>query len=262
MTDRVPAVGGTRTVPAPDAIAHDYLLLALRLDQHIPGLVDGYFGPAELKTQVDMEPLHAPVRMCDEAAALRERLPAEVAETDRRAWLDAQLVALGTHAAALGGERLAYLDEAERCFAYRPPRYPDAVFDRAAAQIEALLPGGGPLSDRLAAWDARFEVPVDRLAGAVEWLVDRLRASARSLFGLPAGEGLRLALVRGQPWAAYAWYDGGRLSRFDLNTDLPVRATDLVDLVAHETYPGIISSTPGRTPTWSTCKDGSKPRSS
>ena len=238
MTDRVPAVGGTRTVRAPDPVARDYLLLALRLDQHIPGLVDGYVGPAELKAQVDMEPLRAPARLGDDAAALRERLPGEVTETDRRAWLDAQLVALGTHAASLGGERLAYLDEAERCFAYRPPRYPDAVFDAAAAQIEALLPGGGPLSDRLAAWDARFEVPVDRLAGAVEWLVDRLRASAESLFGLPAGEGLRLALVRGQPWAAYAWYDGGRRSRFDLNTDLPVRATDLVDLVAHETYPG------------------------
>jgi hypothetical protein len=41
----VPAVGGTRTVPAPDASARDYILLGLRLDQHIPGLVDGYFGP-------------------------------------------------------------------------------------------------------------------------------------------------------------------------------------------------------------------------
>ena len=30
----------------PDPIARDYLLLALRLDRLIPGLVDGYFGPA------------------------------------------------------------------------------------------------------------------------------------------------------------------------------------------------------------------------
>ena len=56
----VPAVGGTRRVPAPDPIATDYLLLGLRLDQHIPGLVDGYFGPAELKARVDMEQLRAP----------------------------------------------------------------------------------------------------------------------------------------------------------------------------------------------------------
>ena len=44
----VAAMGGTRQVPAPDPIATDYLLLALRLDQRIPGLVDGYFGPAAL----------------------------------------------------------------------------------------------------------------------------------------------------------------------------------------------------------------------
>jgi len=36
---RVAAVGGTRTVPEPDAIARDYLLLGLRLD-HNGGRVD------------------------------------------------------------------------------------------------------------------------------------------------------------------------------------------------------------------------------
>ena len=59
MRPQVPAVGGTRTVPAPDPIAADYIRLGLRLDQHIPGLVDGYFGPADLKAEVDMEQRHA-----------------------------------------------------------------------------------------------------------------------------------------------------------------------------------------------------------
>ena len=58
-----PAVGGLRDVPVPDPIARDYLLLALRLDQHIPGLVDGYFGPADLKAQVDIEQLRPPARL-------------------------------------------------------------------------------------------------------------------------------------------------------------------------------------------------------
>ena len=90
--------------PAPDPIARDYLLLALRLDQHIPGLVDGYFGPADLKAQVDMEQLRAagpPARR--RAPRSRDRLPAEVAEPDRRAWLDAQLV--GARDAGRGARR-------------------------------------------------------------------------------------------------------------------------------------------------------------
>jgi hypothetical protein len=234
----VPAVGGLRMVQAPDPIARDYLLLALRLDQHIPGLVDGYFGPADLKAQVDIDQLRSPARLRDDAATLRTRLAAEVTEPDRRAWLDGQLVALETQAAALAGDALPYLEHVARCFAYAPPRIPDARFEAAAATLDKLLPGDGPLADRLAAWDARFVVEVDRLAAVVDWLVARFRATASATFGLPDGEDLRVSLVRGQPWGAYNWFDGGRRSRVDINVDLPVRAPDLIGLVAHETYPG------------------------
>ncbi|HEY6014565.1 MAG TPA: hypothetical protein VIU37_11170, partial [Candidatus Limnocylindrales bacterium] len=235
---RVPAVGGTRTVPAPDPIARDYLLLALRLDQRIPGLVDGYFGPADLKAQVDTEQLRAPARLRDDAAALRERLAVEVDDGRRRAWLDAQLVALERQAAALAGEERPYLDHVARCFAITPPRQPDAEFDTAAARLDGLLPGGGPVADRLAAWDRRFEIPPDRLADILAWLVERCRDRARTLFGLPEGEDLQISLVTGQPWSGYNWFHGGRRSRVDINTDLPVHAGDVVRTVAHETYPG------------------------
>src|SRR4029077_7317714 len=92
-----PAMGGTRTVPPPDPVARDYLLLALRLDQHIPGIVDGYFGPADLKAQVDMEQQRQPAALRDDAIALRDRLGTEVAEADRRDWLHVQLAAIETH---------------------------------------------------------------------------------------------------------------------------------------------------------------------
>ena len=67
MTDaRAPpttlAAGGQREIPVPDPVARDYLLLALRLDQHVPGLVDAYYGPADLKARVDMESLRPPRR--------------------------------------------------------------------------------------------------------------------------------------------------------------------------------------------------------
>lgn len=235
---QVSAVGGVRTVPAPDPIARDYLLLALRLDQHIPGLVDGYFGPADLKAQVDMEQLRQPARLRDDAATLGARLAAEVEAPDRRAWLAAQLVALETQAAALAGEELPYLDYIARCFTYRPPRRPDAEFEAAAAGLDALLPGVGPLPQRLDAWDAQFEIPLDLVEDLARHLVERFRARASSLFGLPEGEDLRLSLVTKKPWSAYNWYDGGRRSRVDVNTDLPSRVPELVNLIAHEAYPG------------------------
>src|SRR5664280_466972 len=84
--------------PAPDPIARDYLLLALRLDRLIPGLVDGYFGPPGLRAQVVAESPSLPSRLRRDAAELRARVAAEVAEPDSRRWLLAQLVALETQA--------------------------------------------------------------------------------------------------------------------------------------------------------------------
>src|SRR4029079_12374961 len=107
--------------------------------------------------------------------------------------LDVQLVALETQAAALAGDPLPYLDHVTRCFDPTPAWIPDERFEDAAARIDELLPGDGSLDDRLAAWDAGLEVPVDRLPDVVDWLVGRFRRAAARRVGLPGGEGLRVS---------------------------------------------------------------------
>jgi hypothetical protein len=234
----VPAVGGTGSVPVPDPIARDYLLLALRLDQRIPGLVDGYFGPADLKATVDLEALAAPARLLDEARVLAARIPAEVAEPARRRWLAAQVAALEAQARALAGDPLPYVEHVTRCFDFEPQRRSETEFAASAAAIAELLPGKGSLDDRLAAWDDRFTVPVDRIPVFADALVARYRDRATAAFGVPAGESLRVGLVTDQPWTGYNWYDGSFRSRVDLNTDVPLRVATLARTIAHETYPG------------------------
>jgi hypothetical protein len=236
--ERIPAVGGVREVPVPDPVARDYLLLALRLDQHVPGTVDGYFGPAELKAATDMEQLRSPARLADDAAALRARLAGEVDDPGRRHWLDLQLRALETVARTRAGEPIAYLDQVTACFAITPTRRPAARLEAAAAALEELLPGTGPLHDRLAADDARWTVPPDRVRSVVDALTPRFRAWAERHFELPPGDSLAVSLVRDQPWSGYNWYDGGYRSRVDFNLDLPIRLPGFIGVVAHETYPG------------------------
>jgi hypothetical protein len=235
---RVPAVGGTRTVPAPDAIATDYLLLALRLDQHVPGLIDAYYGPASLKAQVDMESRRAPSALRDDAAGLRGRVADDVAEADRRTWLTAQLVALETQAAAMAGAVARYEEHVARAFDFTPRRVPEEALDEAGRRLDDLLPGKGDLVPRIEAWDKSLEIPEGRRPAVMDLLVGRFRGRAADLFGLPAGEQLRVSFVRNQPWSAYNWYDGGLHSRVDVNTDLPTQVPDLAHTVAHETYPG------------------------
>jgi hypothetical protein len=231
-------MGGEREVPAPDPIARDYLLLALRMDQRSPGLVDGYFGPAHLKAQVDMEQLRSPAGLVDDARDLLRRIPDEAADVNRARWLTAQARALEVQAMALAGTPLPYLDHVERCFGIRPMLRPDDDFRALGARLEALLPGDGPLAARLAGLDAALTIPPDRVEPIAAWLVGELRVRAHRLFDVPAGESLRLAFVRNQPWSGYNWYDGGLRSRVHLNLDLPIRAPDLVHVLAHETYPG------------------------
>ena len=235
---RVPAVGGTRTVPEPDAIARDYLLLGLRLDQQVPGLIDAYYGPASLKAQVEIEPKRSAASLREDAASLRARVANEIDAPDRQTWLTAQLVALEAQASVLAGDTLPYVDLVAKAFDFEPRRVPDEVFDAAAVRVDALLPGDGDLAVRLEAWDAELEIPAERLPAVIDWLIERFRARSAELFGLPTGERLRVGLVRNQPWAAYSWYDGGLHSRIDINTDLPARLPNLAQIVAHETYPG------------------------
>jgi len=234
----VPAVGGARQVPAPDPISEDYILLGLRLDQRIAGFVDGYFGPAELKARVDMEQLRAPARLREDAIDLAARVATSVEEPERRDWLLAQLAALEAHAAGLAGDPLPFEELVTRAMGFAPPRRDDAEFLDALAAIDARLPGAGSVNERIAAWDRTLEIPIERLPAVLDWLVARFRQRAEQLFGLPEREDLRVSLVTDQPWSGYNWYDGGRRSRVDINTDLPVRAPDLVHTAAHETYPG------------------------
>jgi hypothetical protein len=233
------AVGGERTLPLPDPIARDYISLCLRLDLHVPGFVDAYFGPADLKAVVDLEPVRPAARLREDALALRERvLGAEVDDPARRRWLLAQVAAIEVQLRALTGDPLPYVDHVATCFDFRMARRPDAVYTAAAARLAALVPGEGPLADRLTAWDARFVVPPSRLGPVIDRLVDLARGRASALFGLPPGEGLRVGLVTNQPWGAYNWYDGGLRSRVDINTDLPIQVKRLLDTICHETYPG------------------------
>ncbi len=234
----VPAVGGERLLPEPDPVARDYLLLALRLDQHIPGLVDGYYGPRDLKARVDMENLRPPERLAEDAAALRARVAVEVDQPDRRRWLDRQLVALETLAAREAGRALPYVEEVTRCFDAAPSRVPPGTYADVRAELERLLPGPGSLAERLEAWDARWGIPPERVRAAVDALLPAIRAASMARFAAPAGESLRVSLVSGQPWGGYNWYDGGLRSRVDLNTDLPIRAPALLLTLGHETFPG------------------------
>jgi hypothetical protein len=234
--------------PGP-GLVEDYLTLGLRLGRHIDGMVDAYYGPAALAHAVGAEPLLAPDRLLASARALLAALedggpldsspgPEDSAAPARRHWLAAQVRGLATTCAKLAGEPIGYADEVEACYGVRPTRVDEGELVGAHRLLDEVLPGSGPLAERLVAWRESHAVPVDQLRRAVDSLADSLRDRTRALFGLPEGEHVEFELVTDEPWSGFNYYLGDLQSRVAINTDLPVLSTGLAHLVAHEAYPG------------------------
>ena len=247
------------TSPGDAGLVERYLTLGLRLGRHIDGLVDAYYGPPAAAAVVASEPVQPPDRLAAEARALLAATDAgEPLERDdpspsdpftapstgegagpaRRRWLRAQVVGLLTTARKLDGAPIAYADEVEACYGVRPTRVDEGTFDEAHRRLDEVLPGTGPLAERLVVWRESHAVPVDRLRPAIDALADALRDRTRTLFGLPDGEHVEFELVSDQPWSGFNYYLGDLQSRVAVNTDLPVLSTSLAHLVAHESYPG------------------------
>ena len=230
-------------------LVEDYLRLGLRLGRHIDGMVDAYYGPPALAHAVEAEPVVPPDELAASARALSAELeagavldasagPEDSSAPARRHWLAAQVHGLATTCAKLAGEPIDYADEVEACSGVRPSRVDEEALIEAHRLLDEVLPGTGPLAERLGTWRDSHAVPVDRLRGAVDSLADSLRDRTRELFGLPEGERVEFELVTDEPWSGFNYYLGGLRSRVAINTDLPVLSTGLAHLVAHEAYPG------------------------
>lgn len=213
-----------------DSTVERYLRLGLRLGRHVDGIVDSYCGPEEVAAAVDAEPPVDPRALVSDAEALLDDLD--------DGWLRDQVVGLSTYAGVLAGEPVPYADEVEGCYGVRPATTDEAVFAAAHAQLEELLPGDGPLAERHKRWQDSILVQTERIEGAITAVIEEARMWTRRLVELPAGEGVDLEIVRGEPWWAFCEYLGELRSRISVNVDLPMSAIELLRLTMHETYPG------------------------
>jgi len=208
-----------------------YLELALRLGRHDADLIDAYYGPEELSRRVEAEELREPAALAEDADALAEALAGDE-------WLAAQVGALGANARKLGGEPLGYADEGRLVYGIEPRWHDEEPFRRAAAILEEALPGDGDVRERYARWFAETAIPPELVQQAVLDAAAELRRLTREAIGLPDGEEFDLELVTGERWLGYARYLGGLRTHIQVNTDLPLPASDLVLLTSHEIYGG------------------------
>ncbi len=245
-------VGACATQPAPaadpsgdslDAIARDYVALILEIGEREPGYVDAYYGPAEWQAAATASPRTVP-QLIQGAAGLTERLNAvstrgaEPAVAQRRAYLLAHVSAASARLRMLSGEKMSFADEAEALFGIRPELRPLESYDPVLAEIDALLPGAGTLTDRVTAFRADYVIPRDRLQVVMDAAIAECRARTVRHITLPANERFALSFVSDKPWSGYNYYLGDAASRIEINADLPIYTERAIDLGCHEAYPG------------------------
>jgi hypothetical protein len=215
-----------------------YLELVLRFGRLAPSLVDSYVGSAELAARVEAEPPLSASEVAAQSADLRAQVRGLGIERDRIAWLDGQLRGIQAACEWLDGRPLDYQELMRRCHGVQAVHADEAQFEQAHELIVRALPGPGSARERFGAWTASQQVRGERLMAGLQVLARELRHRTREQWSLPEEEAITLEIVRGQPWAGYAQYQGGLRSRIQINDELPIAAWRMVELVAHEAYPG------------------------
>jgi hypothetical protein len=235
-------------------VVENYLALGLRLGRHIPGFVDAYYGPAELADKVALEAPVPPKELVATARALLGAIDggeslnaADERDVDdepsgsaaiRRRWIRSQVIGLLTSARILSGERVDYSEEVQACYGVRPRRVSEEIFLAAHKDLDEVVPGTGPLAERMVTWRESLAIPPSKLRDVVQSLTEDLRERTELLFGLPDGEHVEFVFVTNEPWSGFNYYLGNLHSRVAINLDLPVLSSSIAHIVAHESYPG------------------------
>lgn len=234
-----------------DEIGQQYLRLVLALGEHDPDYVDAYYGDAAIRDAVKQDAA-SPAQIEKRA----QRLLASVDGADsaqfqtraelvalRRAYLTKQLVALVARAQMLQGRRFSFDDEARALYDTEAPHYQESDFAPVLARIEKLLPvergdAGRTLAERYNRYIERFAVPAAKLEKVMELALEEARTRSYNHMPMPISEYVELKRVSGKPWSAYNWYQGKLQSRIEINTELPIPVSRVIELAAHEGYPG------------------------
>ena len=228
-----------------DEAAELYLVLELEMGKHDEKHVDAYFGPTKdelIDTEED-----GPAWDLDQILWLSQGLSKSLAERDTQGdpmlrmridGLLARLQALETRIAINKGEYPSFDEESLALFGSQAPDYDAAHFQAILDELDAIVPGEGPLAKRVETFNEQFVIPLDKLPAVFEAAMDECRARTKQYIDLPENESFTIEYVNDVPWSGYNWYKGDAHSLIQVNTDFPIYISRAVDLGCHEGYPG------------------------
>jgi hypothetical protein len=223
----------------------DFLLLALRIDKHIKGYVDFYFGPEKLRQIVNHESITAPNIMLNDCKTLQENLFVQGYDKNRERYLDKNLLAMKTSIEDLLGFKIPFKEKFFRLYDVELQPINESELDNLIEDIDEVYKGDGSLDERMKVLREKRTVPEDKVYPLFIQALSITKMKSKELFGdiLPKEERILIELVDDHndnkaKWACYNWYQGNFCSRIEINPKYNMYWTAFLPVAAHEGYPG------------------------
>jgi hypothetical protein len=223
----------------------DFLLLALRINKHIKGYVDFYYGPEKLRQIIDNEPITSPSKLLIDSDILLNKLGLQGYDIKREKYLEKMLTAMRTLIELLNGIEISIEDQFLKLYDVALQPANESELKNLKKEYDEAYCGPGSLEERIEKLRIKRRVPEEKVFKFFKRALEITEKRTKELFInlLPENEQILLDLAQEKnnnniKWACYEWYLGNYNSRIEVNPKFDMYWTVLLMYSAHEGYPG------------------------
>ena len=222
----------------------DFLLLAFRIDKHIKGYVDFYYGPEKLRQIVDKELTTSPRRLLIDSNNLLNKLDLQWYDIKRERYIEKILTAMRTSIELLNGIKISLKDQFLKLYDVALHTANEFELNNLKDYVDKAYSGPGSLEERLTKLRVRRRVPEAKVLTLFKKALNIVRKQTNNLFTnlLPEEEHISIDLVEKTndeiKWSYYNWYLGNYHSRIEVNPKFTIYWTSFLSAASHEGYPG------------------------
>jgi len=201
----------------------NFLLLALRIDKHIKGYVDFYYGPEKFRQIVENETKLSPNVLLNNSIGLIQQLGTQGFNKERERYLEKLLTAMKTSVEILNGAEFSIKEQFLRLYDVELKAVNEADLDKLKEEVSIAYPGSGTLEERMKKLRALRTVPEAKIIELFGKSLKITKERTKDLFVdlFPETERINLELVNENKedlrWSYYNWYQGKYRSRIDIN---------------------------------------------
>lgn len=219
----------------------DYLRLGLRIGRHQEDYVDYYYGPPEIKENVDKEPKIHPKQLHKDCSSLQKEVFDQGFDAKREIYLEKMLKAMEVtiERDLLKKEKRSVEEDFKRQNAMEFRPFEESLLEGLKVGFDEAYGGTGTLSKRMATMRKKRALPKTEVYDACQKGLNIAKKRTQELYPgmLPEEEDIKVIVSSKCEWGAYDWYKGNFKSTMEINSKTAYW-TGLLRIGTHEGYPG------------------------